>query len=516
MADVTVNYKGTAIATMDSSGTKTLETAGKYCEGDIVVEYVDPEKPTQEKSVTPAETAQEVTPDSGKVLSKVSVGAIPGAYVGSEVTRKAAQTYTPGTADQIIAEGQYLSGAQTVKGDAKLKSENIREGISIFGVPGAHKGGKEEEAITVPLDMANGDQIVTPSEGKTLSQVTITQPDDLSPSRVVLGSNIGGVDGNYFAPEIWVLNEEIKVPAKAETFTDLAFLTYATRKRDTNDPFPIQTMLQVAPTGKVVIASRDAAGNITYIKRPAAMSSGDYTDTNGWYGEPELPQIGRVMVFLQPTSSRNVQSWLKQNAVLYGGDTFNKRKKGLFELGDIDFVKVLDVTANGTYNIKPNAPYSMFGGAEVNVNIPVPAIQDTKALTITSNGTVSVTPDAPYDALKKVDVQINIDPYNTEMAETVTCLGATCPIYGVYFMSGNDGNKVIAPYAYPPSQTNGAKILKGSHITFQSTSGGFPIYWAPSDALSVVSDAIYYPSGSKYSDFYVCKVVKDFRLSLDD
>lgn len=279
--------------------------------------------------------------------------------------------------------------------------------------------GKEEEAITVPLDMANGDQIVTPSEGKTLSQVTITKPDDLSPSRVVLGSNIGGVDGNYFAPEIWVLNEEIIVPAKALTFTDLAFLTYATRKIDTNDPFPIQTMFRVAPTGKVGIVSRDAAGNVASIKRPAAMSSGDYTDTNGWYGESAHPQIGRIMVFLQPTHSRDVQSWLRQNAVLYGGDTVIAHKKGLFELGDIDFAKELNVTANGAYSIKPNAPYSAFGSAAVNVNVPVPAVQDTKALTITSNGTVSVTPDAPYDALKKVDVTVNVasgggsptDPY---------------------------------------------------------------------------------------------------------
>ena len=269
-------------------------------------------------------------------------------------------------------------------------------------------GGKEEEAITVPLDMANGDQIVTPSEGKTLSQVTITQPDDLSPSRVVLGSNIGGVDGNYFAPEIWVLNEEIVVPAQPLTFTDLAFLTYATRKIDTNDPFPIQTMLRVTPTGKVGIVSRDAAGNGASIKRPAAMSSGDYTDTNGWYGESAHPQIGRIMVFLQPTSSRSVATWLKQNAVLYSGSTVIGHKKGLFELGDIDFDKVLNVTANGAYSIKPNVPYSTFGRATVNVNIPVPAIQDSKALTITSNGTVSVTPDAPYDALKKVDVTVNV------------------------------------------------------------------------------------------------------------
>ena len=159
MADVSVKYKGAAIATMDSSGTKTLETAGKYCEGDIVVEYVDPEKPTQEKSVTPSETAQEVMPDSGKVLSKVSVGAISGAYVGSAVTRKAAQTYTPSTADQIIAEGQYLSGAQTVKGDVNLKPENIKDGVSIFGKVGTHKGGitpSGTKAIT-----ANGTYDVT-------------------------------------------------------------------------------------------------------------------------------------------------------------------------------------------------------------------------------------------------------------------------------------------------------------------------------------------------------------------
>ena len=228
----------------------------------------------------------------------------------------------------------------------------------------------------------------------------------------MLGSNIGGVDGNYFAPEIWVLNEEIKVSAQALTFTDLAFLTYATSKIDTNDPFPIQTMFRVAPTGKVGIVSRDAAGNATSIKRPTATPSGFYTDTNGWYGESAHPQIGRIMVFLQPTSARSVQSWLRENAVLYGGDTGIKRKRGLFELGDVDFDKVLNVTANGSYSVKPNAPYSTFGRATVNVNVPVPSVQDTKALTITSNGTVSVTPDAPYDALKKVVVEVDVQPTN--------------------------------------------------------------------------------------------------------
>ena len=42
MADVTVKYKDTAIAELSESGTKTLKTGGKYCEGDVTVEYAKP------------------------------------------------------------------------------------------------------------------------------------------------------------------------------------------------------------------------------------------------------------------------------------------------------------------------------------------------------------------------------------------------------------------------------------------------------------------------------------------
>ena len=42
MADLTVKYKGQSIVEMTESGTKTLKTAGKYCEGDISVEYAKP------------------------------------------------------------------------------------------------------------------------------------------------------------------------------------------------------------------------------------------------------------------------------------------------------------------------------------------------------------------------------------------------------------------------------------------------------------------------------------------
>ena len=42
MADLTIKFKGNSIAELSESGTKTLKTAGKYCEGDITVEYAKP------------------------------------------------------------------------------------------------------------------------------------------------------------------------------------------------------------------------------------------------------------------------------------------------------------------------------------------------------------------------------------------------------------------------------------------------------------------------------------------
>ena len=96
----------------------------------------------QTKTATPSESTQTISPDSGyDGLSSVTVNAVSRTYVGSGVTKKAAATYTPKTSDQSIAASQYLSGAQTIKGDANLVAGNIKSGVSIFGVAGTYAGG---------------------------------------------------------------------------------------------------------------------------------------------------------------------------------------------------------------------------------------------------------------------------------------------------------------------------------------------------------------------------------------
>ncbi|MFT4146696.1 MAG: WD40 repeat domain-containing protein [Mobilitalea sp.] len=84
-------------------------------------------------------------PNNGAVNHALAINGtynIPAGYhngsgkVTQSITTKAAATITPGTTDQTIAAGQYLSGVQTIKGDANLLPENILKGKSIFGKAG--------------------------------------------------------------------------------------------------------------------------------------------------------------------------------------------------------------------------------------------------------------------------------------------------------------------------------------------------------------------------------------------
>ena len=73
---------------------------------------------------------------------------VKGAKVTGNIAFQPAQTITPGTTNQTIASGKYLTGIQTIKGDANLVASNIVIGKSIFGVIGtAVTGGGSGEQV---------------------------------------------------------------------------------------------------------------------------------------------------------------------------------------------------------------------------------------------------------------------------------------------------------------------------------------------------------------------------------
>ena len=207
MADVEISYKGNEIATMSATGVKTLLTGDTFCEDDIIVSYTKPATPTptlQSKTVSPSTSQQTVSPDSGyDGLSSVTVNAMPSGsastpatsitanptisvsasglitasvsgsksvtpsvsagYVSSgtagtvsvsgsntsQLSTQSAQTITPTTTNQTIASGKYLTGTQTILGDANLLAENIKKDVVIFGITGTHEGGGGGGVTTV-------------------------------------------------------------------------------------------------------------------------------------------------------------------------------------------------------------------------------------------------------------------------------------------------------------------------------------------------------------------------------
>lgn len=148
----------------DSDGTATLQT----------------------KTVTPSESSQSVTPDSGyDGLSKVTVNAISSTYVGSGITQKSAATITPSTSNQTIASGTYLSGTQTIKGDSNLVAGNIKSGVSIFGVTGSYTGsGSSSTSTTMKSGTTTSATINT---GLSSIRAIVIYKDSLSATGLIQG-----------------------------------------------------------------------------------------------------------------------------------------------------------------------------------------------------------------------------------------------------------------------------------------------------------------------------------------
>ena len=171
------------------------ETALKNDGTDVTGTYVPQTCVLQSKTVSPSTSQQTVSPDSGyDGLSSVTVNAMPSGsattpatsitanptisvsasglitasvsgsksvtpsvsagYVASgtagtvsvsgsntqQLTTQSAQTITPTTTNQTIASGKYLTGVQTILGDANLLAENIKKDVVLFGITGTYEG----------------------------------------------------------------------------------------------------------------------------------------------------------------------------------------------------------------------------------------------------------------------------------------------------------------------------------------------------------------------------------------
>lgn len=239
---------------------------------DTIPEAVDPK--LQSKTVTPTTSQQSVTPDSGyDGLSKVTVNAMPTAaqatpsisvssaglitasatqsagYVAAgtksttkQLTTQATQTITPGTSDQTIASGRYLTGTQTIKGDANLVAGNIKSGVSIFGVSGTLTEGEDvtaetdaytdlltdlETAIDALPDAGSG------GSGGSIETCTVTLPSDIAGSLSYSDGAqlvVNDTELLYYGGEITVAKNSLMLISNVQgdlNFSDTSALIYS-------------------------------------------------------------------------------------------------------------------------------------------------------------------------------------------------------------------------------------------------------------------------------------------------
>ena len=127
-------------------------------------------------SITPSVTAGYI---SSGTAGNVTV------QLTATVTTKAAATITPGTSNQTIAAGTYLTGTQTIAGDADLVAGNIKSGVNIFGVNGTFTS----DATAGPTEIINGVTAYVDGEKITGSLVVQTYYTGSSTPSSALGNN---------------------------------------------------------------------------------------------------------------------------------------------------------------------------------------------------------------------------------------------------------------------------------------------------------------------------------------
>ena len=130
------------------------------------------------KSVTPTKSAQEITPSSGKVLSKVTVAKIPDAY--QDVT-----SVTAGAGDVLAGEVIVSATGEKITGDIPIigaVDQSLNTTTTSYTVPEGYHNGEGVVDIALETKTATPSktaQNITPSTGKVLSKVTVNRIPDV-------------------------------------------------------------------------------------------------------------------------------------------------------------------------------------------------------------------------------------------------------------------------------------------------------------------------------------------------
>lgn len=128
----------------------------------------------ESKSATPTKAAQTVAPTTGKVLSSVTVAAIPAEYQDVTNVDAAAGDVLAGKVI-VAADGTEVTGTMANNG-AVSQTLDVRSGHTSYTVPAGYHNGSGTVSLVTEEKTATpsaSSQNITPTNGKVLSKVTV-------------------------------------------------------------------------------------------------------------------------------------------------------------------------------------------------------------------------------------------------------------------------------------------------------------------------------------------------------
>ena len=229
-------------------------------------------------------------------------------YITGTIPLKNAETYIPTTIDRIIGSGIYLSGNQTIKGDEYLIPENIKAGVSIFGVNGTY------EALLIRNDLFKNDSTALTDYGSQIYFKTVgiqdypTINDATSLSDMVLTYN--GICSSETNWELRISSNTFGLGSTVKlVFTKPIYVTDETIFIDTANigegMSTITRLVQATGSGtelaENIFTNSQVSGSYVDISGYRANTNGNYI-TTAFYNTSSIPD-GWYYVYLEIPSN---------------------------------------------------------------------------------------------------------------------------------------------------------------------------------------------------------------------
>jgi hypothetical protein len=147
------------------------------------------------------------TASADQVLSPFTITTSTGTTITGTIPTKLGQIYTPTTYNQSISAKQYLGEDQTILGDPKLISANIRANTSIFNIPG--------KASVV--DTADANALASQILASTIAYINGTRVVGTMPNRKITCDDTYG--GSYPANTLSKAIQFIYAPCGVKNYT---------------------------------------------------------------------------------------------------------------------------------------------------------------------------------------------------------------------------------------------------------------------------------------------------------